>query len=143
MPTNKLMRAATLALAAASALVLTSMAPARGTATVTISHQMRGCHAWSFNAGSIRPSLTATVNAGTVVKFVNNDIMPHKLIQLAGPKLRIPRADMNKMAATTSVKVTRAGIYRFRTKAGEDYPWVSATRTKGEDYVLRLTLQVK
>lgn len=143
MSRKKIVRAAALALAAAGALVVTSVAPARGTATITISHQMRGCHAWSFNAGPIRPSLSAAVSAGTVVKFVNNDIMPHKLIQLAGPKLRIPRAGMNKMSATTSIKLTRAGVYRFTTKAGEDYPWASSMHTKGEDYVLRLTLRVK
>ena len=69
--------------------------------------------------------------------------MPHKLIQLAGPKLWIPQADMKKMAATTSIKLGRAGVYRLTTKAGEDYPWASSMHTKGEDHVLRLTLRVK
>jgi hypothetical protein len=44
-------RGAVLALAALSALAVTSAAPAQSTATVTIRHQMRGCHSWSFNCG--------------------------------------------------------------------------------------------
>jgi plastocyanin len=140
---NKMMLGATLVLTLTSALVLASMASAHATATVTISHQMRGCHTWSFNSGPTRPSLSLTVNAGTVVRFVNNDVMPHKLVQLAGPKLGISRANMNKVAASTSIKLAQPGVYRFTTKPGEDYPWASAMHTKGEDYVLRLTLRVK
>ncbi len=37
-------RGAALALAALSALAVTSAAPAGGGATITIRHQMRGCH---------------------------------------------------------------------------------------------------
>jgi plastocyanin len=143
MLTKRLMRRGAFALAAAAALVVASTASAHSAATVTISHQMRGCHEWSYNAGPMRPSLSTTISAGTVVKFVNNDVMPHKLIQLAGPRVRIPHANMKKMSATTSIKVTRAGVYRFTTKAGEDYPWASSMHTKGEDHVLRLTLRVK
>jgi plastocyanin len=143
MLTNKMIRAAILALAATSALVLTSMAPAHGTATVTISHQMRGCHAWALNSGPIRPSLSATVDAGTVVKFVNNDVMPHRLVQVSGSKVHVTTPSMRKMAATASVTLTKKGIYRFTTRPGEDYPWAGAMKTVGEDYVLHLTLRVK
>ena len=119
------------------------MASARGMATITISHQMRGCHTWSFNSGPTRPSLSLTVNAGTVVSFVNNDVMPHKLVQTAGPKLRLGRANMNHIGASMSVKFVQRGVYRFTTKPGEDYKSMAAMKTTGEDYVLHLTVRVK
>ena len=82
-------RGAALALAALVALAVTSAAPAGGRATVTIRHQMRGCHSWSFNSGPFKPSQSVSVKAGTVLRFTNNDVMPHKLVQAAGPKLRL------------------------------------------------------
>ena len=63
-------------------------ASAAGTATITISHQMKGCHMWQLGNGTRRSNLSLTVKSGTVLRFVNNDIMPHRLIQQAGPKLR-------------------------------------------------------
>ena len=82
-------RGAALALAALAALAVTSAAPAGGGATVTIRHQMRGCHSWSFNSGPFKASQSVTVKAGTVLRFTNNDVMPHKLVQAAGPKMRL------------------------------------------------------
>jgi len=141
---KRIIRRPTLALAVLGALALTACAaPARSTATVTISHQMRGCHAWSFNGGPIRPSPSVSVKAGTVLRLVNNDIMPHKLIQTAGPKLHLVGANMNHMSASTSVKLMRKGLYRFTTKAGEDYASMSMMKTVGEDYVLHLRVRVK
>jgi hypothetical protein len=43
--------------------------------------------------------------------------------------------------ATTSVRFTRAGVYKFATKAGEDY--MKGVKTVGEDNVLRLTVTVR
>src|SRR6266545_4669068 len=117
MPTKRTLRRATLGLAALVALVITSTAPAGGTATITISHQTRGCHMWQVGNGNPHPSLSTSVKAGTVLRFVNNDVMPHKLMQ--------------------------TGVYRFTTKAGEDYPSMSMMKTTGEDYVLHLTVRVK
>jgi plastocyanin len=136
-------RGAALALAALSALVATAAAPAGGTGTITIRHQMRGCHSWSFNSGSFKPSLLVNVRAGTVLRFTNNDVMPHKLIQAAGPKVRLAHPNMLKMASSATVKLTKKGIYRFTTKAGEDYSWASSMKTSGEDHVLQLTVRVK
>ncbi len=45
------------------------------------------------------------------------------------------------MNATTSVRFTRAGVYKFATKAGEDY--MKGVKTVGEDNVLRLTVTVR
>jgi plastocyanin len=134
---------AAFAFAAFAALVIASVAPAAGTATITISHQMRGCHMWQLGNANPKPSLSVTLKAGTVLRFMNNDVMPHRLIQQAGPKLRLTHQGMNRMSATTSVKLSRKGVYRFTTKAGEDYPSMSSMKTIGEDYVLHLTVHVK
>ena len=124
-------------------LGLASGASAAGTTTITISHQMRGCHMWQVTNGSPKANLSVTLKAGTVLRFVNNDIMPHQLIQQAGPKLRLQRAAMSRMSATTSVKLVSKGVYRFTTKPGEDYKTFSSMKTTGEDYVLHLTVRVK
>jgi plastocyanin len=136
-------RGAALALAALSALAVTAAAPAGGTGTIAIRHQMRGCHSWSFNSGPFKPSLSASVRAGTVLRFTNNDVMPHKLVQAAGPKMRMVHPNMIKMASSASVKLTQKGVYRFTTKPGEDYSWAGSMKTSGEDNVLRLTVRVK
>ena len=136
-------RGAALALAALAALAVTSAAPAGGTGTIAIKHQMRGCHTWSFNSGPFKPSLSVTVKAGTLLRFRNNDVMPHKLIQAAGPKMLLLHPKMNKMASSATVKLTQKGLYRFTTKPGEDYSWAGSMKTSGEDNVLRLTVRVK
>jgi plastocyanin len=143
MLTKKMLCRATLGLAALVALVLTAAASAGGTTTITISHQTRGCHMWQVGNGNPHPSLSVTVKSGTVLRFVNNDVMPHKLMQTAGPKLRLAHANMNHMSASTSVKLAQKGVYRFTTKAGEDYPAMSSMKTIGEDYVLHVTVRVK
>jgi plastocyanin len=84
-----------------------------------------------------------TITAGTVVRFVNNDVMPHKLIQTAGSKLRLAHANMNHMSASTTVKFQKSGLYKFTTKAGEDYKGMPEMHTIGKDYVLRLVVRVK
>jgi plastocyanin len=139
---NKI-RGAVLALAALSALAVTSAADANSTATVTIRHQMRGCHSWAFNSGPFRASQTVTLKAGTVLRFTNNDVMPHKLVQSAGPKVQLVHPKMIKMASSATVKLTQKGLYRFTTKAGEDYAWAGSMKTVGEDNVLHLTVRVK
>jgi len=143
MQRKQTIRGAALALAALAALTVTSAAPAGGTATIAIRHQMRGCHSWSFNSGPFKASLAVNVPAGTVLKFTNNDVMPHKLIQVAGPKIRLTHPTMSKVASSATVKLTQQGVYRFTTKPGEDYSWAGSMKTIGKDHVLRLTVRVK
>jgi len=139
----KMFRSAALVLAGLAALVVTAAAPAAGTATVTISHETRGCHMWQLGARNPKATLSVTVKAGTALRFVNNDVMPHRLVQQAGPKLTLAHANMNHMSAGMSVKLAHKGVYRFTTKPGEDYPAMSSMKTVGEDYVLHLTVHVK
>ena len=133
----------TFPLLVAAALVSVSPAAAGSTATITISHEMKGCHMWQLGGGKLTPNLIATLKAGTVLRFVNNDIMPHKLIQSGGPKLMLAHANMNHLSAISTVKLTAKGTYRFTTKPGEDYKLFAGHKTIGEDYVLHLTVHVK
>ena len=68
--------------------------------------------------------------------------MSHKLVQTSGPAVRYLGARaMRHMSASIRVTFGKAGIYKFTTKAGEDYPGM-AMKTIGEDNVLRLTVRV-
>jgi plastocyanin len=128
---------------AAAAAIAVPSASAGGAATITISHEMKGCHMWQLGSGKPAPTLGITLKAGTTLRFVNNDIMPHTLIQSAGPKLTLVRPYMNHLSAVSTVKLTRKGTYRFTTKPGEDYKLFAGHKTIGEDYVLHLTVHVK
>jgi plastocyanin len=85
-------------------------------------------------------SISLSRGATLVVK--NNDVMPHKLVPTSGPAVQIRTASMSRMGAVARVRFTKAGVYRFKTKPGEDYSWASKMETKGEDNVLRLTVTV-
>jgi hypothetical protein len=50
---------------------------------------------------------------------------------------------MARVGATARVHFTKPGVYKFTTKAGEDYSWASHMKTTGEDNVLRLTVTVR
>ena len=139
---KRTIRLAPFALAALAALALASAAPARGTTTITISHQMRGCHVWSVSTGPQRPNLSVVIAPGSTLRFVNNDVMPHKLVRLSGPSLSLLKtANMNHAGASTSIRFTKTGVYKFTTKAGDDY--MKGIKTVGEDNVLRLTVTVR
>jgi hypothetical protein len=49
---------------------------------------------------------------------------------------------MSHMSAAVTVSFASVGVYRFTTKAGEDYKWAGSPKTIGEDNVLRLTVTV-
>ena len=135
-----------LALATAlAALVVAGTAAAASPphASILIRHQMRGCHTWSVNGGTFKASQTVTLRRGTLLSVTNNDVMPHTLVLVSGPTLRIAPARLAHMGAATKLTFTRPGIYRFMTKAGEDYPAMAGMKTIGEDNVLRLTVTVR
>ena len=135
--------AAALAAGAAAALLVSS-ASAHGTAaTLTIRHQMKGCHTWSFNGGAYKAAQSITLSRGATLTVKDNDIMPHKLLRTSGPVVQLRTPSMSHMGAVAQVRFTKAGVYRFKTKAGEDYSWASHMETKGEDNVLRLTVTVR
>lgn len=108
---------------------------------ITIRHEQVGCHSWAIGTGAYKPVQNLRVKAGTALTFTDNDVMPHTLIQLSGPKVAMPGAFMHKMGAQTKVLLARRGTYVFGTKAGEDY--MKGIKTVGEDNVLRLVVTVK
>ena len=134
-------RIASFALAVA-ALGFTGVASAHSPQTITIRHQMRGCHTWSFDNGPYKASLKIRVDRDATIRFVNNDVMPHKLVQLAGPKTAIVKANMNHIGAAAVLMFPGKGVYKFITKPGDDYKGM-AMHTIGEDNVLRLTVVVR
>ena len=75
---------------AAAAAVLALAAPAsshENGPVLIIRHQMRGCHAWSLGlTGAAKVSQTVWLKRGVHLEVGNNDVMPHKLMQLRGPR---------------------------------------------------------
>jgi plastocyanin len=144
MSQKKRIRRLLAALAACGAALVVSSASAHGTAsTLTISHKVRGCHTWSFDGGANKAAQSITLTRGATLTVKNNDVMPHKLVRTSGPAVHIRTPGMNHTGAVARVRFTQAGVYRFKTKPGEDYSWASHMETKGEDNVLRLTVTVR
>lgn len=135
---------ATLVLGALAMLVAATPASAAGSETITITHVMRGCHEWDLGHGPMKPTMSLTVKRGTVVRFVNNDVMPHRLIRLSGPKVELKGANMNRMASSASARFVNSGTYRFKTVFGAFFPWAASMGAKiGKMSVLHLTVHVE
>ena len=130
-----------LALAILIALVVAGSAlAAPNNATLTIKHQTHGCHSWSFDGKSWHATQSITLVRGAVLAVVDNDVMPHKLIQVSGPRATVTGLMMRHMHATAHVAFPAKGTYVFKTRAGEDY--MTGIKTTGEDNVLRLVVKV-
>jgi len=128
--------------AATVVLLLAAPATPQSGTTVTIRHQLRGCHTWSVNGGPYRASQSVVFAPNSVLTIVNNDVMPHRLVKLSGPTLTLTAtANMNHAGATTKVRFPRSGVYTFTTKPGEDY--VKGLKTIGEDNVLKMKVTVR
>jgi plastocyanin len=110
--------------------------------TVTIQHQTRGCHAWAVGKGPFKAVQRVTVAPGATLRFVNNDVMPQKIVFKSGPKVVFSgKTNLSKPAASVKTVLAHAGVYTFGTIAGEDY--VKGIKTVGPDNVLRLVVTVK
>jgi plastocyanin len=131
------------------ALILTAVAlgaaataaAATPAVTITIRHQTRQCHTWSVDGNAWKATQSVSVAHGASLFFRNNDVMPHRLVEVSGPALRLSRAaNMRVMGATFRLSLPTAGTYRFTTKPGEDY--MTGVKTTGEDNTLILTVKV-
>jgi plastocyanin len=110
--------------------------------TVTIQHQTRGCHAWAVGKGAYKAVQRVTVASGATLRFVNNDVMPQKIVLKSGPKVAFSgKTNLSKPAATVQAVLTHTGVYTFGTIVGEDY--VNGIKTVGPDNVLRLVVTVR
>jgi len=129
---------------------------------IQIRHQTAGCHAWSANGSPFRAALSVKLARGGTLTITDNDVMTHQLVRVSGPRvayslvnpgsmmngammgtLKAPYAAgmMPHMGATLRVTFARAGVYTFRTAAGEDY--MKGVKTTGEDNVLKLVVTGK
>jgi hypothetical protein len=131
---NKLI--STLVLAAITAAIAAASAT-----SVVIRHQLVGCHSWSVNGGAFKASQKIVVHPSTRVTVTDNDVMPHTLYQLSGPKVSLVTPAMHTSGSHGSFRLLQKGTYVFGTKAGEDY--MKGVVTKGPDNVLRLTVIVR
>ena len=127
----------------ASVVLVGAAVAAPESATLTIRHQMKGCHSWAFAGGTWSATQSVTLARGAKLTVVDNDVMPHKFVQLSGPQAKLTTPVMKHMGAQASVIFGKAGSYVFSTKAGEDYASMSGMKTIGEDNVLRLIVTVK
>ena len=150
-----------LALAATAVGAAGAASPAPSSVPVQIRHQTVGCHSWSANGGPFRPALAVTLARGGKLTVTDNDVMPHQLVRVSGPRvayslvspgmpggklmgsLKAPYAPgmMPHMNATLRVTFARPGVYTFKTAAGEDY--MKGVKTTGPDNVLKLVVTVK
>src|SRR4051812_38766772 len=107
----------TLAVAGA-ALVLAAPASTHANGpVVVIRHQTHGCHVWSLVGRPAKASLTVTLKRGTHLEIGNNDVMPHRLVQLAGRRAMLPEgASMKSLGAMIEIRFPAAGVYRFTTR---------------------------
>jgi len=108
---------------------------------ITIRHQKVGCHSWAIANGAYKPTQSLTAKTGTSLTFINNDVMPHTLVQLSGPKVAMFGHFMHRIGAKAKLVLSKPGTYVFGTKVGEDY--MKGVVTVGEDNVLRLIVTVK
>jgi plastocyanin len=109
--------------------------------SLVIRHQVKGCHSWSLDGGAYKAFQSVTLHRGSTITITNNDVMPHTLVKTRGPALTLVGVKLAHMGAMTKLTFSRAGVYRFVTKPGEDY--MAGVKTIGEDNVLRLTVTVK
>jgi plastocyanin len=154
--TSKLAFGVATGIAALLLATVASAGSAPAKASLLIRHQVRGCHAWSVNGGPFKASQSTVLRRGGSLTITNNDVMAHTLVKTSGPAVAIvslktgtmgmgmhmssmPGA-MTHMGASTKVTFSKAGVYRFTTRAGEDY--MSGMKTIGPDNILRLRVAV-
>lgn len=112
---------------------------------ITIRHEQHGCHTWSVAGGAWRATQSVTIHAGATIEFMNDDLMTHRLTQLAGPRLTMPPTMLQSTfkhpgGGTVELRFARRGVYRLRTVDGDESG--KPTGTVGADNVLRLTVRV-
>lgn len=96
--------AITAAVACAAAFAGTgALAASAKTSVLTIRHQVRGCHTWSFDGKTWAAAQRVTLARGSTLKVVDNDVMPHRLLQVAGS--RSPSAEGQSATARAAKKI--------------------------------------
>src|SRR5437763_16401584 len=104
---------ALLTIGAATAAALAATASASPSASILIRHQVQGCHSGSLNGGAFAAAQKIVVRPKTTFTATNNDVMPHQLMQLSGPKVSFIAPAMNKPGSHASFQVFKTGTYVF------------------------------
>ena len=132
-----------------------SSSSASASATLLIRHQYAHCHTWSLNGGAFKATQAVTLKRGATLTVIDDDVMPHQLVKLAGASVAMRNGTtmpmmggyisqkpglMNWMGAATTVSFSKPGVYHFRTRAGEDF--MQGIQTSGADNVLTLTVKI-
>jgi hypothetical protein len=97
--------------------------------TLNIVHVQRGCHVWN-NGTKAGPQMRMMLAAGGTLRITDEDVDPHKLIQVAGPKVMLGKAMMTGDVAQISFPTK--GVYKFTTKTLE-MPGMAEVETIGPD----------
>jgi hypothetical protein len=105
---------------------------------LNIVHVQRGCHVWS-NGTTSGPQMRMMLAAGGTLRITDEDVDPHKLIQVAGRKVMLGKAMMTGDVAQISFPAK--GVYKFTTKTLE-MPGMAEVETIGPDNHLMLTVNV-
>jgi hypothetical protein len=103
---------------------------------VDIVHVMRGCHVWS-DGKRTGARMRMMLSAGGTLRITDDDVDPHKLIQVAGPKVMLGKAMMTGDVAQISFPTK--GVYKFTTRTLE-MPGMAEVETQGPDNHLMLTV---
>jgi hypothetical protein len=136
---NRILAGLAVAAAGATLAASATAAPARS-ASLTIRHQMKGCHTWSLNGGPYKVVQVTRVERGGTMTVTNNDLEVQELVQTAGPPARMIRPVMSHMGAKATAVFPRRGVYRFRNEEGK--PLVPDLQVMGEN-VLKVTVIVR
>lgn len=115
-----------------------SVASLAATTNLDIQHVQNGCHVWSkggLQASFLRLSLTR----GARLQVLNRDLVPHQLVQLAGPNLALQGHLM--IRKTQLITFKQPGVYRFKDRVVEMGPKMNV-ETNGPENTLHLTVFV-
>lgn len=105
-----------------------------------IVHVQRGCHIWRSDTGK-GAMMRITLSRGARLSILDQDVDPHQLVQLGGPRLHMP-GPMG-MSDRGQLRFTRAGTYRLATKVVElSGQSMTEVKTVGPDNRLSLTVTV-
>lgn len=130
---------ASLAIGLLSATGLAAPASPSKTVKLSIVHVQSGCHTWS--TGKMQPpQFSLTLRRGDRLSVGNVDVDAHKLVQVAGPKLRF--AGMMMTGHGTAITFSKAGLYRFKTVVVE-MAGMPEVKTTGPDHNLILTVRAE
>ena len=115
------------------------MTTAPGMAKLTIQHVQKGCHVWSDGTRRAA-SMLLNLSRGARIRIVDQDIDPHGLVQVAGPKLSFK--DHMMMGQSQTITFAKPGVYRLKNKV-VDMGSMVEVKTIGPDNTLRLTISVR